>query len=65
MTGEQPRRLTFDPVDQVRIELEMFADALLGRAPYPMSPEQIVQTVAAFEAASKSMETGEAVKILS
>jgi predicted dehydrogenase len=63
MSGEQPRRFTFDPVDQVRVELETFADALLGRAPYPMSPEQIVQTVSVFEAACKSMGTGEAVTL--
>ena len=57
MSGEPPRRMAFEPIDQVRVELETFADAVLGRAPYPMPPEQIVQTVAVFEAASRSMET--------
>ena len=62
-SGEQPRRLTFDPVDQVRVELELFADAVSGRAPYPTTPEQIVGTVAVFEAACKSMATGEAITL--
>jgi predicted dehydrogenase len=63
MSGAQPQHLTFDPVDQVRVELEIFADALLGRAPYPMPPEQIVHTIAVFEAACNSMDTGEAVTL--
>jgi predicted dehydrogenase len=63
MSGSEPRRYTLEPVDQVRVELEVFADAVSGRAPYPMSVEQIVETVAVFEAASKSMTTGEAVMI--
>ena len=57
MSGEKPQRLDFEPVDQVRVALELFADAVSGRAPYPMSSRQILDTVAAFEAASKSMET--------
>jgi predicted dehydrogenase len=63
MSGSEPRRYTLEPVDQVRVELELFADAVSGRAPYPMPAEQIVETVAVFEAASKSMTTGEAVLI--
>jgi predicted dehydrogenase len=62
-SGEKPRRLTFEPVDQVRVALEMFADALSGRAPYAMTSEEIVQAVAVFEAACKSMATGESVSI--
>jgi predicted dehydrogenase len=63
MSGEKPRRLAFDPVDQVRAELEIFAAALLGLAPYPMSSDEILQTVAVFEAACHSMDTGEAVTL--
>ena len=63
LSGEKPRHVTFEPVDQVRVALELFADAVSGRAPYPMSPEQIVQTVAVFEAASRSMASREAVTL--
>lgn len=55
MSGEKPRRLTFDPVDAVRLSVEAFADGVTGRAPYPMNAEQIIGTVAAFEAAVASM----------
>jgi predicted dehydrogenase len=61
MSGHKPKHQSFEPVDQVRTELEIFADAVSGGASYPMSAEQIVETVAVFEAAYKSMESGEAV----
>jgi predicted dehydrogenase len=64
MSGGETRHVTFEPVDQVRVELELFADAVSGRAPPPMTAEQIVETVAVFEAASKSMVTGEAITLV-
>ena len=57
MTGAKPRHLSFEPVDALRCELDAFADAVAGRAPYPIPPAQIIDTVAAFEAIVKSMET--------
>jgi predicted dehydrogenase len=38
----------------VRANLEAFADAVAGHAPYPISPREIVDVVAAFEAIVKS-----------
>lgn len=55
-SGAEPRRLTFPPVNSVRVNLEAFAEAVAGRAPYPIPTSQILDTVAAFEA------IGEAVK---
>lgn len=55
LSGQQPQQHTYNAVDQVRTALENFADAVSGHAPYPMSAEQIIDTVAAFEAAAKSM----------
>jgi predicted dehydrogenase len=40
------------------VELEAFADAASGRAPYPIKPQEMVDVVAAFEAIIRSMETG-------
>lgn len=57
MTGEKPRYLSFEPVDALRIELDAFADAIEGRAPYPIPVTQMVDTVAALEATIKSMES--------
>jgi hypothetical protein len=34
----------------LRAELEAFADAVEGRAPYPIAPEEMLATVIAFEA---------------
>lgn len=48
----------FAPVDSLRAELEAFADAVEGRAPYPITPQEMVDTVAAFEAIVQSMQTG-------
>jgi predicted dehydrogenase len=63
MSGEKPRHVTLDPIDQVRVGLELFADALAGRARYPMTTEQIVQTVAVFEGACASMVSGETASV--
>ena len=38
--------------------LEAFADAVAGRAPYPISPREIVDVVTAFEAIVKSVAAG-------
>ena len=55
MSGAEPQRLSFETVDTLRAELDAFADAVEGRAPYPISGDEMVATVAAFEAAVKSI----------
>lgn len=56
-TGAEPQRQTFVPVDALRFELEAFADAIEGRAEYPVTTEQMIAAVAALEASIKAMET--------
>ena len=58
LSGAKPQRQTFDTIDTLRSELDAFADAATGRAPYPITPAQIVDTIAAFEAIVNSMNTG-------
>jgi len=53
-SGAEPRHLHLAPTDSVRANLEAFADAVAGVAPYPISPGEIVDVVAAFEAIAKS-----------
>ena len=53
-SGKDPEHRRFEPVDSVRINLEAFADAVAGRAAYPIPPREIVAVVAAFEAIVKS-----------
>ncbi len=49
MSGARPERRTLAAVDSLRAELEAFADAVQGRAPFPISPAQMLDTVGAFE----------------
>jgi len=49
MSGARAERRTLAPVDSLRAELEAFADAVEGRAAFPVSPAQMLDTVAAFE----------------
>jgi predicted dehydrogenase len=58
MSGKAPQRTAYDPVEALRIQLEAFADAVEGRAPYPIPSTQMVETVAALEAIVRSMEIG-------
>ncbi len=60
-SGAQPQRTTFDAADGLRGELEAFADAAARRAPYPVTPAQMIDTVAAFEAIVQSLETAKPV----
>ncbi len=49
-SGAEPQQLRFAPADSVRVNLEAFADAAAGGAPYPIPTPQILAAVAAFEA---------------
>lgn len=62
-SNQPAQRTTFDAADALRGELEAFADAIAGRAPYPVTPAQMIETVAAFEAIVHSMESGKVVVV--
>jgi len=47
----------------LRVLLEAFADAIEGKAPFPVKPEQMLDVIGAFEAVIKSLETGAPVKV--
>ncbi len=57
------RRDTLDPVDSVRAEIEAFADAVEGKAPYPIPADQIVHNMAVLEAVFESAATGRTVGV--
>ena len=57
MSGKPARRIPLEPADSLRAELEAFADAVEKRAPFPVAPAQMLQTVAAFEAVIRALET--------
>ena len=54
---------TLAPVDGLGILLEAFAAAIEGGKPFPVSPEQMLDTVSAFEAVITSLEKGVPVEI--
>ena len=49
-SGADPQHVSLPSVDSVRLNLEAFAEAVAGRAPYPIAPSEMLATVAAFEA---------------
>jgi predicted dehydrogenase len=56
-SGAEPQHLNFSPVDSVRVNLEAFADAVAGRARYPIPTSEILDTVAAFEAITNAAKS--------
>ena len=62
-SGVPPQRLVSDPVDALRIELEVFADAIEGKAAFPIARSDMLGTVAAFEAVVKALETDDSVEV--
>lgn len=62
-SNAKPERIALAPVDSLRIELEAFADAVDGRAAYPVSAAEVLRTVATFEAVIKALETGATIEM--
>lgn len=58
LSGQPHERREFPVVDTLRLELEAFAAALSGGAPYPVTPRQMLDTAAAFEAIAHSVREG-------
>lgn len=56
-SGAKPRRLSFDAINALHHELEAFADAVAGRAAYPVPPLQMIQTVSALEAIAQAIKS--------
>ena len=56
-SGAPPERLTFERVNALRCRLETFADAVEGRAVYPIPVAQMIDTIAALEAIVKAIDS--------
>jgi predicted dehydrogenase len=63
LKGRQTETRRYETIDSIRAELEAFADAATGRAPYPITPEEMITTVATFEAVIESIARGAAVRL--
>jgi predicted dehydrogenase len=63
-TGDaQPQRFTFDLRDTLRQEMDAFAAAVEGRAPYPIPPEQMLASVGILEATIASLAANAPVQV--
>lgn len=60
----EPTHMKFDRVDSLRLELEAFADAARGLAPYPITTAEMIDGVAAFEATVASIASNTRVIVL-
>lgn len=58
LRGEARRTQEYPPASAVRANLEAFAAAATGGAPYPVPPVQMLDTVAALEAITRSARSG-------
>jgi predicted dehydrogenase len=56
--GGPQQTVEYPAMSMVRANLEAFADAAAGRAPYPVTTAEMVANIAAFEAIGKSAESG-------
>jgi len=62
-SGGTPQTITYPPADVLASELAAFADAVGAGKPYPVPEAEVLATLAAFEAALRSMRTGLAVTL--
>lgn len=56
--GKPAEERTFPHVDSLKVLVESFADAVEGKAPFLVRPEQMLDLIGAFEAVVRSLETG-------
>jgi hypothetical protein len=55
--GETPQTHVYEHVDSLKVLAESFADAIEGRAPFPVATDQMLDLIGAFEAVLASLET--------
>ena len=53
----------FPARDSLLAEFDAFADAVSGETPYPITPREMVDTIGAFEAITRSLEKGAPVRL--
>jgi len=61
--GAKPEHHSYDPLDSLKEEFDVFADAVAGHSEYPIKMPHMVNVVAAFEAIVQSIETGQPVSL--
>lgn len=64
VSGDQRSTVEYAPSSSVLANVEAFADAVEGRAPYPMPQDQMLANIAALEALIQSARSGERVNVI-
>jgi predicted dehydrogenase len=59
LRGAEKKVVEYEPAQAVLANLEAFADAATGRAPYPVPQEQMIANVSALEAIFRSAASGQ------
>ncbi len=62
--GGERREQIFEPVDSVQRNFESFADAIEGKSPFLIAPDEMVHNAAIMEAVEKSVASGAPEKVL-
>jgi predicted dehydrogenase len=62
-SNAKPERRTFEPVNALLQELESFASAIQDGKSFSVPPDDMLQTVAAFEAVVQAVEAGTTVEV--
>jgi predicted dehydrogenase len=57
-SGHQPRRIIYPAINVLRAELDAFVDAIANQRPFPVPEADVLATLSAFEAALRSMQSG-------
>lgn len=58
LRGKRPQTMEFPPAKAVLANLEAFADAAAGRAPYPVTQAEMIANISALEAVVRSAASG-------
>jgi poly-gamma-glutamate capsule biosynthesis protein CapA/YwtB (metallophosphatase superfamily) len=58
LRNQQKQAKEYPPATAVLANLEAFADAATGRAPYPVPQDQMIDNICALEAVFKSAKSG-------
>jgi predicted dehydrogenase len=59
-SGSQPQRIAYPATNVLRAELDAFAEAIDNKRAFPVPEPDVLATLAAFEAALRSMQSGTA-----
>jgi predicted dehydrogenase len=61
-SGAGPRQIAYPAIDVLGAELDAFADAIDGKRAFPVPEAEVLATLSAFEAALRSMQSGQPVE---